>query len=220
MTEKRLLVFTSDGAEQWTKKGVLAYPKLIKQRLQNTFGFTAENMIQGLQINIKPNGFWMWAFQRTYLSLNTYWKIGKFPEGDFLYPCFNPDDKESTQKTLTWDFTPWGTLWVAGNFTNAYLVAKVDTKLYQLPLPNIYSDSRLCLGKDFSLGETITTIRKKVETRLDESLWNTDLYEAWKERNASLFSFHLQTMNQKSFTKEQVISMLQPMENQELLWLQ
>lgn len=220
MTE---IVITPNGIEEREVKKIYTYPQFIKQRIVNTVGFTSSEVTKDLLLNISSQGF-MWAFKKKELVLNTYWNLGTFPEGSFLYPTFSSAKHSVLQKNV-WKVPEWLTVFVCGNWEMSYLVAHYNTKLYQLPLPNIYDDSRLCLGNAWNQGKTITTIKEKVNERLDATEWNTDLYIAWKEQAADLFAFSPDGKQRDIATDKgenldaYLHSKLQPCQNSRLLWL-
>ncbi|MBS3903014.1 MAG: hypothetical protein KGZ30_01410 [Anaplasmataceae bacterium] len=220
MTE---LVITCNGIEERSVKKIYTYPQFLKQRIVDTVGFTSTEIVKDLSVNINSQGF-MWAFKKKELVLHTYWNLGKFPDGDFLYPTFTSADHSVLQKNV-WKVPEWLVLFACGNWETSYLTAKYKDKLYQLPLPNIYDDSRLCLGSGWNQGKTITTIKEKVNERLDATQWNTDLYHSWKAAAADLFAFspsgeQRDIAQQKAENFDSYIeSKLQPCQNSRLLWL-
>lgn len=142
------------------------------------------------------------------LPLKTHWVTRTCDTGSFFVPVFDPTVPGSIYLTHHWEVPDGMTIslvvcgggdpqyinrWKVGT---AYLVTRVAgvAGSWLLPLPNLYSDARMCLAKagmpaqDLPRG-ALVTLWEGVWDIVKESNWNTDLMPANQDASQKLFRF-------------------------------
>lgn len=127
------------------------------------------------------------------LRLHTVWTVGA--DGG-RYPLFKKQEQiaGTPEHMAAFDFEPavagmrlyfTSTLqWDPGNkrynWLNSYLIAKAPKRkeIFRPPLPNIFSDSRLCMGTGYTHhGPCLADVFSHSLSHLDSSMWNSDAME-------------------------------------------
>lgn len=95
----------------------------------------------------------------------------------------NTDD--SIKKTINWTPPEYMKLFFVSSFLELseepvinYLLCKIDDELYRPPFPNVYDDSRVCMGYDFEdkwQSDTKIERHQKAYNFFQETNWNEDL---------------------------------------------
>lgn len=119
------------------------------------------------------------AVQLPHVDIDTHWKI----DGEDLYPVF-ASSKDTVDRKFRWtppaDMKLTFCLVASGSWikSDALLFAKKTggTGFWRLPLPNTYTDGRLCLGEERTIrGNTLAECLDNAVRRFHEAKWNTDL---------------------------------------------
>ena len=129
-------------------------------------------------------------------------------EGEVLYPTFTILSGD-VERSMRWTAPEGMRLFMAVKASpdeearkwrhiESYFFAKSDAAdragFYRIPLPNLYADGRICLGRNYDgSAANLIGVLKKSLAQLNESSWNTDLIPVM-DRCRELFRFNPSTL--------------------------
>lgn len=119
------------------------------------------------------------------ITMITRWTISEEENGLFMIPTFSSSTNDMA-KTMIWNppddmHILFSCSTTVGEYTRCSLWAIHTTtkRALRLPLPNLYTDSRICMGDDFFTlirGKDIVALSEcALSYVMNESNWNTDL---------------------------------------------
>lgn len=115
------------------------------------------------------------------VRLNTWWTMVEQQGQPVMVPSFS--ERESIERALEWTPPTGCVVYMVVRNSTPYLIAigqhptKLNWRAMRIPLPNIYADARICMGREFappSEGSYVQRLRVYLD-HFHMSRWNTDL---------------------------------------------